>query len=828
MKLNLSFSYVSSETTNSIKEFLELYCTSEIAKILQSSDLQKHYSLQIDASSLFELNEELLMKLVLEPEQYINLFEDAVRLYEDQLLSSFSEDARIYGHTFKECVHVRPFHLPQDPLLYKKNVSSLRSSDIGHLISFRGTVIRTGSVLMRETQRTYQCTKCKHRFIVHSDITRGGRFELPTICPSASLEEPCRSTAFQLLDDTRSTDYQEIKIQERVQSLDLGSVPRSIVAALSDDLVDICKPGDDVLITGILKRLWYRNPCINLRCEVDLMLDTTHVQVINEQKSQMEISEEAKRRFIRYWQNAYAQQRALSARDVIVESFCPRLCGLKTIKLILLTALIGGVCRPNREGDPGTGKSQLLQEAASLSPRSISTTGTGSTHAGLTVTAVREASSGEWALESGALVLADGGLCCIDEFDGIKDHDRAAMHEVMEQQTLSVAKAGLVMTLDTRTTIFAAVNPKIGRVHSKDEMECETGDQATELALSVGIAPPLLSRFDVAVTLLDKHDPVWDEKLSDFILNDYKLLDNEDWKPESKHSDFSHYWSVEEMQMYIYFVKESSHPELTCSAQRIVSKYYTMQRQVTSRNAARTTVRFLESLIRLAQAHARLLFRKLAVVQDAIYAIFVTESSAFGNNVLQLERDLQTGETFENSDSWYQKYAKAVLERMELGDSIDPNEYLSDTKQLLLFEFLEDYSKGFFSQEEQGTQNVIAARRENYRRVSFSSLCTSDKLLLNGDLDDSPSRTEISNALTPRNKRPKTETELDTREEICHSTVLEESNVNRDNIVHSSSAETHNTSVSGELAAWNALEELDENELDSALLGSWIEPKNPP
>lgn len=163
--------------------------------MLQEPDSAKHYPVLLDATEMLEFDEDLFTNLVMEPETYLPTFEDAVRLCEDEMLQKVVDDAAIYGYTFKENVHVRPYHLPEDPLLYKKNVSSLRSSDVGHLVSFRGTVIRTGSILMRELQRTYQCSKCKHRFIVYSDITRGGKFELPTFCPSPNLEEPCRSTS---------------------------------------------------------------------------------------------------------------------------------------------------------------------------------------------------------------------------------------------------------------------------------------------------------------------------------------------------------------------------------------------------------------------------------------------------------------------------------------------------------------------------------------------------------------------------------------------------------------------------------------------------------
>ncbi|GJQ09327.1 hypothetical protein GpartN1_g1118.t1 [Galdieria partita] len=779
----------------------------------------------------------------MDPEIFLPVFEDAVRLYEDEVLQKVGDDAVLYGYTFKENIHIRPYRLPEDPLLYKKNVSSLRSSDVGHLISFRGTVIRTGSVLMRELQRTYQCNKCKHRFIIYSDITRGGKFELPTFCPSPNLEEPCRSASYQLLEDTRSTDYQEIKIQERVQTLDLGSIPRSIVSALSDDLVDICKPGDDILITGILKRLWHRNPCIDVRCELDLVLDTTHVQVINEQKSHMEISDEIKERFLKYWHEAYQQKRPLEARDFIVQSFCPRLFGLKTVKLILLTALIGGVCRPNREGtrvrgeihvlligDPGTGKSQLLKEAASLSPRSISTTGIGSTHAGLTVTAVREASSGEWALESGALVLADGGLCCIDEFDGIKDRDRAAMHEVMEQQTLSVAKAGLVMTLDTRTTIFAAVNPKIGKMRSYEELDPVMNDPATELALSVGIAPPLLSRFDVTVTLLDQHEPEWDQRLSDFILNDYKNCCSDNTR-RLHYESTKALWNVEELQMYIYFVKEAIEPELTCNAQRIVSKYYTMQRQASSRNAARTTVRFLESLIRLTQAHARLLFRRFAIVQDAIYAIFVTESSAFGNNVLQLPSNLQSGDSFESSDDWYEAYSQAVLQKMDLAEMICPSEYLNDYDHLIISDVTKQNERGHSTG--QSTQTVFGAdvavtEKRKYcassRRVSFQGVkyLEANDCVKRDSIQEGSCTNELfceqETVLNKRSKLDSTSTTSDQREASASKT---EQPIIDFEVVSQEKARRKNN----ETNSFQLLDELDEDELDSALLGSWMEPK---
>jgi len=468
----------------------------------------------------------------------------------------------------------------------------LLSKYIGNFVSVEGIVRKTDEIRPRIETGVFECRGCMRLHEVEQ--TNSNTVIEPSLCTE------CGGRSFRLLqEESKYIDTQTARIQEPLENLSGGTEPKQMLIILEDDLVDSLNPGDKVIITGTLKTFKEERSG-----KFKNYIYANFIRPQEEEFEELEISEEDEAKIIELSKDPNIYEK-------IIRSTAPSIKGYRQVKEAIALQLFGGSAKELEDktrlrgdihilivGDPGVGKSQMLKYVSKLAPRSIYTSGKGTTGAGLTAAAVRDELGG-WSLEAGALVLGDKGNVCVDELDKMRPDDRSALHEALEQQTISIAKAGIMATLNSRCSVLAAANPKFGRF-----------DSYKTVAEQIDLPSPILSRFDLTFVVEDKPDADNDRELAQHIL---KI-----------HQSDSVSYDIEPdlLRKYIAYAKKIN-PKLTDESNKVLEDFYVNMRSgaVDEESPVPITPRQLEAIIRLSEASAKIKLKDKVEIEDAKRAV---------------------------------------------------------------------------------------------------------------------------------------------------------------------------------------------------------------
>ncbi|MFW9779595.1 MAG: minichromosome maintenance protein MCM, partial [Candidatus Heimdallarchaeota archaeon] len=569
-------------------------------------------SLLISYDDLLHHDPKLAEEMLINPEVCLSVASSVLEEFLNQISPIYVQKT--------EQLHVRITDLTD-----KVNLRALKTEHLGRLTCFEGIVIGVTEAKPLLIRGVFRCAACG---------TDNQIAEFPEgiyIPPYRCKEDQCQKTNSLHLQIEKSTfiDWQKISIQERPEELPPGQLPQSISIHILDDLVDIARPGDRVEVVGILKA---RSSRLLKRGQLSTYNKFFQgVTIIKETAEyvDVDVSEEDEREIIDLSKSSHIVEK-------IRNSLAPSIYGHDVVKEAIASLLFGGSEKTTPDGiklrgetnvlligDPGVGKSQLLKFIAKLAPRALYTTGKGSTAAGLTAAVIRDQDTGEITLEAGALVLADRGIAMIDEFDKMRTDDRVAIHEAMEQHSISIAKAGIVATLNARTAILAAANPRRGRWNPYKP----TAD-------NLNLPPTILSRFDLIFVMEDKPDLKEDHDKATHILNLHKS------KILSKEPP------IEQplLRKYIAYARREIKPTLSDEAQERLLEYYMTLRKESEQVDEKgvppiaITPRQLEALVRLSEARAKMRLSDVVSYDDAAGAVNLMRVS-----LDKLARDTETG-----------------------------------------------------------------------------------------------------------------------------------------------------------------------------------------
>ena len=515
---------------------------------------------------------------------------------------------------------VRFFELPDSQ---KIMIRDIRSKHIGKLVCITGTVRQKSDVRPQVTSARFECPNCGN---IISVLQLEANFKEPTRCGCG------RKGKFNLVSKDL-VDAQRIVLEESHEDIVGGAQPKRMSFFLKEDLVSPLSdkktnPGSKILANGIIKEIPLTNNAGGKLTRFDLIVESNYVEAMDDTFQNLELDKEEVKEIIE-------MSKTPKLFTALVGSIAPSIYGHNKIKEALVLQLMGGVSKTRDDGvrsrgdihillvgDPGSGKSQLFKRATVVAPKARYVSGKGVSGAGLTATVVKDEFLRGWALEAGTLVLASEGIACIDEMDKMSVEDRSAMHEALEQQTVSISKANVQATLIARTTVLAAANPKLGRF-----------DPYGLLADQINLPPALINRFDLIFPVRDLPNKIKDEKLATHILSLHQ-------DPKIQKTDID----TDLIRNYISYAKQNINPELTDEALEEIKRYYIeMRSKGTTEDGKITSIpispRQLEALVRLAEAAARTRLSKKVTKKDAQRSISLVHYC-----LKQVGMDTETGE----------------------------------------------------------------------------------------------------------------------------------------------------------------------------------------
>lgn len=591
------------EKVQIFQEFLEKYYQKELTEVIAKGKK----SIKINFKDIAEYNIEIADELLEEPDEIIKIGELAI--------------SKMNLSQKKNKIKTRFYNLPKTNQIPIRNI---RTEHLEKLIQVEATVRQKADVQPQATSAKFECPSCGNIIKI---IQTEEKFKEPAQCGCG------RKGQFKII-SKELIDIQKIVIEEPLENIHGGEQPKRFKVLLKRDLVSPMtekktNPGSKIIVTGIVKTIPITLRSGSKSTEYDVMIEGNNVESVEEEFSTLQITEEEEKQF-----KEFANKN--NPLKKILESFAPTIYGYNRVKEALLLQLMGGIRKSRSDGvttrgdmhilligDPGAAKSQLLKRVSVIAPKARFVSGKGASGAGLTAAVVKDEFLGGWALEAGALALGNKGIAAIDELDKMTEEDRSAMHEALEQQTITISKANIQATLKSETTVLAAANPKYGRFDPYDS-----------IAKQINMPPALISRFDLIFPIRDVPNKEDDEKISRFILEQHKNVKKAD--DVELETTF--------IKKYIAYAKQNISPVITRECLNKIQEYYVKVRSHSynkdekKATSIAITPRQLEALIRIAEASARIRLSETADERDAKIAIELLH-----HTLSQISMDPDTG-----------------------------------------------------------------------------------------------------------------------------------------------------------------------------------------